>query len=322
MKKPLKIGCLIIVILILLGLAWTAGFGSGLFAGVSAEATDSRLHKTVLSGRGDHQIALLALDGLILSSPSPNLFTLTQGTITPEAVARTLQLALADPAIKALIINLNSPGGSAVAADQIYQSIKATAKEKPIIFLLRDTAASGGYFIATAGSYIFANPATLTGSIGAIAQVTDLQELFKKIGLEQETYKSGEFKDLFSGTRDRTPEEQKMIQELLDTTYELFLKRVAEGREMELDQLRPLAQGQVYSGEKALELGLIDGLGYQNDAFEKAKELARIEEATLVSITTKSLFQQLFSEIKSSNPLSALLPQLFLSQSGVKYLYK
>ena len=282
-----------------------------------------KLHKTFLAGQGDDEIAIMNLTGIILTNPAQELFALAQGVITPDAVGQTLELALRDAAVKAVIIRIDSAGGSAVASDEIYQHIKNTAAKKPVVILVGDTAASGGYYIASAGNYIFANPASMIGSIGVIAEITDVQELFKKIGLEQETYKSGEFKDLFSSTRNRTPQEQEMIQELLDTAYGIFVQRVAAGRNMEIDKIFDLAEGKIYSGVKAKELGLIDDFGYRWQAFDKAKQLAGVTEAKLVAVSTKSLFESLFSEIKSSNPLTALLPQLNLIQNpGVKYLYK
>ena len=323
MSKFLKIGCLTLVILFFIGLTFIAGIGVGSLATSIGESTEPKLHKTLLAGDGDAEIALMNLTGVILTNPAQEPFALAQGIITPDAVAETLELAIRDAAVKAVIIRIDSPGGSAVASDEIYQHVKNTAAKKPVVILVGDTAASGGYYIASAGNYIFANPASMIGSIGVIAEITDVQELFKKIGLEQETYKSGEFKDLFSSTRNRTPQEQEMIQELLDTAYGIFVQRVAAGRNMEIDKIFDLAEGKIYSGVKAKELGLIDDFGYRWQAFDKAKQLAGVTEAKLVAVSTKSLFESLFSEIKSSNPLAALLPQLHLIQSpGVKYLYK
>jgi protease-4 len=323
MSKFLKIGCLTLAILFFIGLTFIAGVGVGSLATSIGESAEPKLHKTVLAGEGDAEIAIMSLQGIILTNPAQEPFALAQGIITPDAVGQTLELTFQDENVKAIIIRLDSPGGSAVASDEIYQHIKNTAAQKPVVILVGDTAASGGYYIASAASYIFANPASMIGSIGVIAEITDVQELFKKIGLEQETYKSGEFKDLFSSTRDRTPEEQQMIQELLDTTYGIFVRRVAAGRNMEIDQVFDLADGKIYSGAKAKELGLIDDFGYRWEAFDKAKQLAGVSQAKLVAVSTKSLFESLFSEIKSSNPLTALLPQLQLIQTpGVKYLYK
>lgn len=322
MNKVIKIGCLTLVILFFIGLIFAAGLGVGSLAASLSESAAPKLHKTVLAGDGDAEIALFSLEGVILSNPAQDPFALAQGIITPDAVGETLELTLQDENVKAIIIRLDSPGGSAVASDEIYQHIKNTAAKKPVVILVGDIAASGGYYIASAGTYIFANPASMVGSIGVIAEITDVQELFKKIGLEQETYKSGEFKDLFSSTRNRTPQEQQMIQELLDTAYGIFVQRVAAARNMEIDKVFGLAEGKIYSGAKAKELGLIDDFGYRWEAFDKAKQLAGITEAKLVAVSAKSLFQSLFSEIKSSNPLSLLVPYLRLQRSGILFLYQ
>lgn len=320
MNRFLKIGCLVIVLLFFTGLAFLAGLGVGTITG-AADLSSAKLHKAIIAGSGDDQVGFLNLEGVILSSPGSNPLLLSEGIIAPSEVSRTLALVLEDDDIKAMVIKVNSPGGSAVAADEIYQSIKQTAARKPVVMLMGDVAASGGYLISAAGSYIFANPASLTGSIGVISEITDIQGLLDKIGIQQETYKTGEFKDLFSGSRDRTDEEKTMIRELLDTTYELLLQRVAAGRQMDAGKLRELAKGQVYSGEKAQELGLIDELGYRQDAFEKAKSLANLTDATLVNISTRSRFEQLFSQISLNNPVLSLLSLRFQT-FGVQYLYK
>lgn len=317
MKKFLKIGCFTILLVVFIGMTFVAGFG---FGAIVSTGGSSSLHKQTIEGSGENEVALLSLDGVILSAPVSNPFAVGEGVITPSQVSETLRAVSNDNAIKALVLKVNSPGGSAVASDEIYQSIKKLAAKKPIVVLMGDTAASGGYFISSAASYIIANPATVTGSIGVITEITDVQGLMKKLGLEQETYKSGTFKDLLSSTRKRTPEEQKMIQKLLDTTYGLFVSRVSEGRYMDFAKVLELADGKIYSGKEAQQLGLIDALGYQSDAFEKAKELAGVQEATFVDVSTKSFFQSLFSQVESANPLSALFPDLLLTRPGVKFL--
>ena len=322
MSKFLKIGCLTLAILFFIGLTFIAGIGVGSLATSVGETAEPKLHKTILAGQGDDEIALMNLQGIILTNPAEEPFAFAQGIITPDAVGETLELALRDDAVKAVIIRIDSPGGSAVASDEIYQHIRNTAAKKPVVILVGDTAASGGYYIAAAGNFIIATPASMIGSIGVIAEITDIQELFKKIGLRQETYKSGEFKDLFSSTRDRTPQEQQMIQELLDTTYGIFVRRVAAARNMEIEKVFDLAEGKIYSGVKAKELGLIDDFGYRWEAFDKAKQLAGVTEAKLVAVSSKSLFESLFSEIKSSNPLTLLIPYLRLQRSGVLFLYR
>lgn len=320
MSKFLKIGCLTLFLIFFIGMTFVAGLGIGAIGAANTESSLSKLHKKVIEGSSDDEIAIFSLNGVILSNPTDDPFSLAGGFITPGPVGETLSLARDDADIKAIIIQIDSPGGSAVASDEIYQYIRRTAAKKPVVILMKDVAASGGYFIASAGSYIFANPATLTGSIGVITEITDVQDLLKKIGVEQETYKSGTFKDLLSSTRSRTPEEKQMIQKLLDTTYGLFLSRVAEGRKMDLSRVSELADGKIYSGQDAQYLGLIDELGYRGDAVNKAMELAGIREAKLVSISTESFFESLFSQVRTKNPLSVLLPDFFLARPGVKFL--
>jgi protease-4 len=176
---------------------------------------------------------------------------------------------------------------------------------------MEDTAASGAYFFSAAADKIIASPATLTGSIGVIAEIPNLEELLARAGIDIEIYKSGEFKDSTSFSRGRTEEEKEIIQEYVDTAYDLFVQRVTEGREMDEATVRKLAQGQLYSGVKAKELGLIDDLGYVEDAVEEGKKLQNLTEAQIVRYKTESPLDILLGRVSAViNPLNPLLVKL------------
>jgi protease-4 len=221
-------------------------------------------------GLGD-AVAVMRLDGAITSSPE-DYFT-TQG-ITPRRVADLLEQA-ADPAVKAVVVRVNSPGGSAVASDEIYRALLEF--ERPVVVSMGDVAASGGYYIACGGDYVFAHPDTLTGSIGVISQFLNAEELLDKIGVDAVVITSGPRKDIGSPFREMTEEERALWEEIIDEIYEGFVEIVAQARDLPLEEVRELADGSVYTGQQALALGLVDGVGTLDDAIAKAAELGGIE---------------------------------------------
>ena len=193
--------------------------------------------------------------------------------------------------------------------DKEYKAMKTfRASGKSVVVVMEDTATSGAYYIAVAADRIIASPATLTGSIGVISEITNIEELLKKVGVSVEVYKSGKFKDFSSFARGRTDEEKKLIQEYIDTAYDMFVSRVSEGRNMDKTVVHGLAQGQIYSGNKALELRLIDGLGSVEDGVEEAKKLQNLTEVKIVRYRTQSALDVLLGRIETMvNPVSSLM---------------
>lgn len=223
-------------------------------------------------GTGD-AVAVIYAEGLITSGSAS---TATPSTgITPRRIKADLRRAASDASVKAVVVRVNSPGGSVVASNEIHKAIKDFAK--PVVFSFGETAASGGYYIACAGKWIVANPDTLTGSIGVISELPNAEELLKKIGVQFIVIKSGPSKDLGSPFRPMTDEEKKLWQAVIDQAYDGFVQIVAEGRNLPEDKVRQLADGRVYTGKQAQELGLVDQLGYLDDAVAKAGELGGIK---------------------------------------------
>ena len=181
------------------------------------------------------------------------------------------------PWVKAIVVRIDSPGGAVAPTQEIFEEIQRAKKQKPFIASMGGMATSGGYYIATACDKIVANPGTLTGSIGVIMQLTNFEELMKKVGVKGFNIKSGANKDLGSPFQTMSPEGREILQSLVDNVHSQFVAAVAKGRGMNEAQVRKLADGRVYSGAQAKELGLIDQFGTLDDAVELAARRAGIE---------------------------------------------
>jgi len=225
------------------------------------------------------KIAVIPLSGAIVGASQQGL--LTSGGITPDLVRDYLRKAEGDALVKAVVLRIESPGGSAAASQEIANEILRFKEEtgKPVVVSMGDMAASGGYYISAYADKIVANPATLTGSIGVISQLIYIEGLLEKLGLEMEIIKAGEHKDM--GVRPLTDEERQIMQDITDELYEQFVETVADGRNLSPATVRNLATGQLYTGGQALKLGLVDELGGLDKAIEVAAELAGVTSATV-----------------------------------------
>jgi protease-4 len=220
------------------------------------------------------KIAVITLSGPIMAE-SNSLFY--GQAITPELVREQLGKAEKDSAVKAIVLRVESPGGVVAPCQEILEEIEKVKQAKPIVVSMGSEAASGGYYISCKANKIVALPGTLTGSIGVISQIPNLEGLYEKLGIEMQTFKGGKYKDMYSGFRELTPEEKEIMQQLTDEYYEQFVEVVAEGRGLSIEAVRSLATGQLYSGTEAKELGLVDELGGLDTATDLAAELAGIE---------------------------------------------
>ncbi len=259
-----------------------------------------------ISGSGANKIAVVPIEGII-GQTSPSVFGGGVG-LSADLIRTDLNQAQNDPTVKAIILSINSPGGSAVVSDQIYQHITQFkhSSNKPVIASLGDTAASGGYYIAAAADKIVANPASLTGSIGVIMEFYDASGLLRNIGVSPEVVKSGTYKDMGSFTRPATDEERAILQSVVDEAYGQFVDRVAEGRNMERETVMALADGRIYTGSQAKDKGLVDELGNLNVAVDLAKDFAGINQASVVKYTHGGWWDSVLSVTQSLQPLSAL----------------
>lgn len=220
------------------------------------------------------KIAVIPLSGTIGSQEGSRFLG---STITPELVRAYLRTAERDAAVKAIILRIDSPGGTVPASQEILNEIERVAEEKPIVVSIDNMAASGGYYISTGADMIVILPTAQTGSIGVISQIPNIEGLYDKLGIEIQTFKGGKYKDMYRGLRELTPEEEEILQEMVDEYYEHFIQVVAEGRGLSTDDVRDLATGQLYSGAKARKLGLVDELGDLDAALNLTAELAGLE---------------------------------------------
>ncbi len=219
-----------------------------------------------------NKVAVISLSGLIQYESSSFIFG--GGAITPDAVRTELERAKNDDSVKAIVLQINSPGGSVAASQEIVNLLEQV--EKPIVVSMSDLAASGGYYISAGTDKIVALPGTLTGSIGVISEVPNLKGLFDKLGIDMQVFISGKHKDMYGGFRELTPEEKLIMQDMTDQLYNQFVQVVARGRNLSEGKVRELANGQLYTGVQAKELGLVDELGGLQTAIDAAASLADI----------------------------------------------
>ena len=251
-----------------------------------------------------------------------------EGDVLSRVYAR-LQKAAEDRAVRGLILRLDTPGGDVTTSDILYREI-LNFKEKtglPVVALMMGVAASGGYYVASACDQIIAHPSTVTGSIGVISVFPDLGSLLSKVGIKMQVIKSGDLKDAGSPFRNMDEREQRLFQEMIDEHYERFLAVIHEKRKgrLSLEQIRNLADGRVYTSTQALDLHLIDEVGYFDDALKRVLETAGIPAAQVVAYTYYPKRQTNLYAAQIENPtlleqksLADLLPTL---QSGFYYLW-
>lgn len=221
-----------------------------------------------------------------------------------------------DLSVKAIVLRVDSPGGAVAPSQEIYEEVRKAVAKKTVVVSMGSTAASGGYYIASPATRIVANPGTLTGSIGVIMEIPNLEGLMSKIGVKTDVIKSGEHKDIASVFRGIRKEEREILQAILDNVHNQFINAVAEGRRMTLDDVKKIADGRVYTGEQALKAGLVDELGNLEDAIKVAAKLAGIKgEPTVVSKEKKL---SLINLLRGSMPkeLTDIFPMV-----KIKYLF-
>lgn len=194
-----------------------------------------------------------------------------------------------DSSVKAIVLRVDSPGGAVAPSQEIYEEVRKAAGKKTVVVSMGSIAASGGYYISSPATKIFANPGTLTGSIGVIMEIPNIEGLMNKVGIKTDVIKSGRHKDIASVFRGRSREEREILQAVLDDVHEQFITAVAEGRKMIPDDVKKLADGRVFTGRQAQKIGLVDELGNLEDAIKAASKLAGIKGEPEV-VTKKEKF--------------------------------
>lgn len=221
------------------------------------------------------KVGVITIEGVISASGEQSLFGEPLGGV--RQTLKQLKRAEEDESVRAVVLRINSPGGSAAASQEIYHEVRSLAEKKPVVVSMADVAASGGYYIALPAKKIVANQGTMTGSIGVRMSYLQYYELMDEIGVEGGSITSGPYKDIGSPWREMTQSERELLQEMIDNIYEQFVEHVAESRGIEVAEARKLADGRIYTGEQALEAGLIDELGGFTHAVKVAGELGGIE---------------------------------------------
>ncbi len=220
--------------------------------------------------------------------------------------------------VKGVLLRIESPGGTVASCQEIYEELKALAKEKPLYVSMGEVSASGGLYISLAGEKVFANPGTITGSIGVLIQLPNFQKLMEKIGVSAEVIKSGSFKDTGSPYRGLTPEERRYLNEKVEILHNQFVRAVALARNLPLEKVKTLADGRIFTGEEALNLKLIDALGNFNKAVEELRRRLNIEKLELVYYPQKKGVWERVIEEKL--PLRSLQPILDPLEFKIYYL--
>jgi protease-4 len=274
----------------------------------------------LVQGEGARKIAVVNVQGEIVSGSEGFLGSAeaTSGNLISQ-----LEQARTDGAVSAVVLRLNTPGGSVVASDEIAREIaKVRRAGKAVVASMDEVAASGGYFLAAGANSIVANPSTITGSIGVIMVLLNLEGAAGKLGVEPIVVKAGRLKDIGSPFRDMTPGERRIFQRLLDEAHGRFMNVVSRGRQMPMRRVRGLADGRILSGEQAREAGLVDRLGTFDDAVAEAKRLERLSDASVVEYERPFSFSDFFTGVtRIRNPREEVERSFGVTGPRLAYLY-
>jgi protease-4 len=285
------------------------------------------LQEQTVEGKGTSKILLLDLSG-VLSEDVPGFSITTPPPRVPllARVREELRKAEDDERVKALIVRINSPGGTITASDILYHELRAfkARKKVPLIAVIMDVGASGGYYAALAADTIVVNPTTITGSIGVVMVTVNAQGLLEKIGVAPLAIKSGPMKDAGSPFRSLTEPERAVFQGIIDEMHGRFVGLIAQSRKMPEDRVRGFADGRVYTADQALKLGLVDRVGYLEDVVALAKERAGLDEAKVIMYhRPKEYRANIYSLTPPPSTAESTLAQFVaaLGGGGPRFLY-
>ncbi len=272
-------GCTVLLLIAFVGLLMSR---NGTDVRTDGAGEETELIEQTIEGRGPNKILVVPVSGLIADMPRSDLFSSEPGMV--ETIHDMLRAARKDPQVKAVLLDIDSPGGGITASDVIYHDLKEFHEQtgKDIVSLFGDVAASGAYYVASASQRIVAHPTAVTGSIGVIMPLIGMEDLFAKIGIKSRPIKSGPMKDVGSLFREMTPEEQEMLQNIVNAYYDRFVGIVLDGMKgrgvkMTREELVKYCDGSVFTGERAKEIGFVDEIGYFEDGVRAACDQAKIE---------------------------------------------
>ena len=308
-----------VLLLTLLMLALTTQTlpAQGLFSLFGGSGDKKTIRVKFVEGDEDakDEILLITLKGVIQEQDSEEGMPFKIEKDIFENLKKDLEVVKKRRAVKAILLEINSPGGEVTASDIIYQKIKRIQRdtEKPVVALIGTMGASGAYYVACAAKKILAHPTSIIGSIGVLMQALNLEELAKKVGLKAITLKSDQtpMKDVLSPFKELTEQERVMLMQIINSIYDRFIDIVSESRNLSREDVIKVADGGIYTSAKAKELGLIDEIGYREDAMAVACKLADIESAALVKRVTKKGISEILSEMSEmSSGVPALRSEL------------
>jgi protease IV len=281
------------------------------------------LEESTVEGTGSGKVLLIDLSGVLAEEPIITLESRPQVPLLAR-VREELEKAEADDQVRAVVLRINSPGGTVTASDVLFHEITRFKERRkvPVVASILDVGASGGYYVALAADRIFAHPTTVTGSIGVLMLTVNASGLLEKIGVSASYVTSGAFKDMGSPFRALRPEERALFQDLIDGFYGRFVGLVAQSRKIDEARVRAFADGRIYTAGEALSLGLIDQVGYLEDAIAAARSAAGLTEARVVIYHRPRQYRATIYSSTDAPPVSAGLPDLArMVVSGPRFLY-
>lgn len=299
---------LILIVLIFVGITFLV-FAKSI---TTISIKSDKSYEYVSEGDSKDKVAIVELNYTIISS---------------EAIVRQFKKFREDESVKAIVLRINTPGGGVAASQEMYEEVRKTRDSgTPVIVSFGPIAASGGYYVSCGGSLIVSNPGSLTGSIGVIAQFITIKELAEKLGIEATTVKSGELKDAGNMFREPNEADLKYIQDIIDNSFQQFLDVVSRERKIDMEELKKIATGRVYTGLQALELRLVDTLGTFEDAIQIAADMGGIEgEPTIVKEKKSMAWLDYFMESSANSEIRELKEDFkneFLEKPILQYKYE
>jgi protease-4 len=289
------------------------------------------LEEEVVEGKGNAKILLMDVSGFISDEPPSSGLGLGPSPVRVPMLMRIreeLKKAAKDDHVRALVLRINTPGGTVTASDIIYREIMLFREQTkvPVVAALMDVAASGGYYIALAADRIVAHPTTVTGSIGTVMVTANVEGLLGKIGVATNTFKSAEHKDMGSPFRTMTPDERKIFQSVIDELQTQFVSKVVERRRLTADAVRALADGRIYTAPQALERRLVDAIGYMPDALADARRAIGVDEAKIIVYKRPREYQATYyaqarTEAQTLDTAVQRLATLAGAGGGPRFLY-
>ncbi|MGM0600730.1 MAG: signal peptide peptidase SppA [Candidatus Rifleibacteriota bacterium] len=295
----------------------SAVFGQGFLDIFSGDSEKNNYKVKFIDGDNDaeEELLLIKIRGVIQEKSDQDQVPFQIEKNLMESIKKDIKLARKRDAIKGILLDINSPGGEVTASDIIYHQIKHLKEEteKPVIAIIGSMGASGAYYVACAADHIIAHPTSIVGSIGVLMQSVNVKEMMKKIGIKPVLLKSKKTpkKDILSPFKEMSESEKKMLLEIINSIYDRFVKIVADSRKMRNKDVEEIADGGIYTAEKAKELNLIDQIGYRENAIKVACDFLDLESIALVKRYKKKSFSEILSEISSMHsPYPAMINQI------------